>query len=243
MHWIDFYSDCRRGAGLFCVGVFMVLAGCASQDTILPPTDNTMLDIYRGAMHHTQDDPIELPEPTAVCQELALEEPVEDCVSKVAEHRAAFYRAMDAQPAGDALDYLPYTREVATETQNLFPRLENPDLLIYVYPHLATRARAPIPGYTTVIPLYDQVQYRLPGESQRITPVVGDANQSHTGAREDNLGRDTVSDAPNDSTVHRTTPREPRYHKHSDIEGAPLAPPVTATGTIKTMKKAGEGAP
>ena len=62
--------------------------------------------------------------------------------------------------------------EVATEIENLFPRLDNPDIVIYVYPHLATRTRAPIPGYSTVIPLYDQVHYRLPGESQRTTPTA-----------------------------------------------------------------------
>jgi conjugative transfer region lipoprotein (TIGR03751 family) len=56
---------------------------------------------------------------------------------------------------------------------NLFPRLENPDLVIYVYPHLATRTRAPIPGYTTVVPLYERVEYRLPGEALLSTPAPG----------------------------------------------------------------------
>jgi conjugative transfer region lipoprotein (TIGR03751 family) len=43
-----------------------------------------------------------------------------------------------------------------------FPRLPNPDLVMYVYPHLAG-TQAPVPGYSTVFPLYES-QYALPGE-------------------------------------------------------------------------------
>ena len=64
-----------------------------------------------------------------------------------------------------------YTRTTQSELDSLFPRLENPDLVIYVYPHLATRTRAPIPGYTTVVPLYERVEYRLPGEALMTTPA------------------------------------------------------------------------
>ncbi len=31
----------------------------------------------------------------------------------------------------------PYTRTAANEIRNLFPRLPNPDLVLYVYPHLS----------------------------------------------------------------------------------------------------------
>lgn len=44
-----------------------------------------------------------------------------------------------------------------------FPRLSNPDLVMYVFPHLAGGS-APIPGYTTVFPLYTHIWYALPGE-------------------------------------------------------------------------------
>ena len=42
----------------------------------------------------------------------------------------------------------------------------NPDLLLYVYPHLSGTEQAPVPGYSTVVPFYQRVQYALPGERQ-----------------------------------------------------------------------------
>ncbi len=60
--------------------------------------------------------------------------------------------------------YRDYTRSASNEIYNLFPRLINPDIVIYIYPHLATKNAVPVPGYATVIPLYNSVQYALPGE-------------------------------------------------------------------------------
>ena len=57
-----------------------------------------------------------------------------------------------------------YTREAFNEIDVLFPRLPNPTLVMYVFPHLAGEARAPVPGYTTAFPMYEQVEYALPGE-------------------------------------------------------------------------------
>ncbi|MCR6480991.1 TIGR03751 family conjugal transfer lipoprotein [Variovorax sp. ZS18.2.2] len=44
-----------------------------------------------------------------------------------------------------------------------FARVPNPDLVMVVYPHLA-KGQYPVPGYVTVFPMYEQVQYALPGE-------------------------------------------------------------------------------
>ena len=56
------------------------------------------------------------------------------------------------------------TREAFNEIDVLFPRLPNPTLVMYVFPHLAGEARAPVPGYSTAFPMYEQVEYALPGE-------------------------------------------------------------------------------
>jgi conjugative transfer region lipoprotein (TIGR03751 family) len=40
----------------------------------------------------------------------------------------------------------------------------NPDLVMYVFPHLAGTDPVPVPGYSTVFPLYQRVQYAMPGE-------------------------------------------------------------------------------
>lgn len=200
--------------------VALALGGCATQDTILPETEDTMLDIYRGAMTAQGQSDLDPPQAVDVCQELALADAatsIEDCEDTVREHAANLYRHIDAQPAGEDLDYLPYTREVATEIDNLFPRLDNPDIVIYVYPHLATRTRAPIPGYSTVIPLYDQVHYRLPGESQRTTPTALAGAAVTTGNPQDTPAG-TGQRAPN------TRSSEVRYHKSSHLEGRALDP-------------------
>jgi conjugative transfer region lipoprotein (TIGR03751 family) len=58
----------------------------------------------------------------------------------------------------------PYTRTAENEIRRQFQRLPNPDLLMYVFPHLAGTEHVPVPGYTTVFPLHEHVQYALPGE-------------------------------------------------------------------------------
>ncbi|MDH4709749.1 TIGR03751 family conjugal transfer lipoprotein, partial [Pseudomonas aeruginosa] len=50
------------------------------------------------------------------------------------------------------------------EIHSQFKRLPNPDLVMYVFPHLAGSDPAPVPGYTTVFPFYQRVQYAMPGE-------------------------------------------------------------------------------
>ena len=74
----------------------------------------------------------------------------------------------EAEPATGSIDdavRTSYARTAATELELLFPRLPNPDIYIYVPPHLATAERIPVPGYTTAVPLYERVEYALPGET------------------------------------------------------------------------------
>ena len=56
-----------------------------------------------------------------------------------------------------------YTRTAATEIDAIFPRLPNPDLVMYVFPHLSEQG-APVPGYATSFPMYERIEYALPGE-------------------------------------------------------------------------------
>ena len=163
VHWIK-----RKTGGW--IALLAALAGCATQDTILPPAEREMSEIYREAMDEVQAPVVATFNPQAICADLALEESVQDSQKTLEAHARAAYRQLDSAQLQQPLDYVPYTRTTRSELDNLFPRLENPDLVIYVYPHLATRTRAPIPGYTTVVPLYERVEYRLPGESLLTTP-------------------------------------------------------------------------
>ncbi|MDF5783533.1 TIGR03751 family conjugal transfer lipoprotein [Klebsiella pneumoniae] len=81
-----------------------------------------------------------------------------------AEARAVLRRDLNdvernAQPAVAE----SYSRDANSEIQQQFPRLPNPDLVMYVFPHM-TVGNVPVPGYSTVFPFYSQVQYALPGE-------------------------------------------------------------------------------
>lgn len=47
-----------------------------------------------------------------------------------------------------------------------FARLPNPNIVMYVYPHQAGTGDdvTPVPGYSTIFPLFQHVQYAMPGD-------------------------------------------------------------------------------
>ena len=117
--------------------ISLVLAGCAStKDAVLPQDGPSMQAIYEG---HIQ----------------AMAERDPQVIRGELRHRPVV--------TGEAA-LQGYTREAFNEIDVLFPRLPNPTLVMYVFPHLAGQGRAPVPGYTTTFPMYEQVEYALPGE-------------------------------------------------------------------------------
>ncbi|MBX9705799.1 MAG: TIGR03751 family conjugal transfer lipoprotein [Gammaproteobacteria bacterium] len=62
--------------------------------------------------------------------------------------------------------YSDYTRTTENEINSQFPQLPNPSIVMYIFPHQAGQdySITPIPGYSTVFPLYTQVYYAMPGE-------------------------------------------------------------------------------
>jgi conjugative transfer region lipoprotein (TIGR03751 family) len=117
--------------------ISLVLAGCAStKDTVLPQDGPSMKAIYEGHVHEMNAD-----NPQVIRGELG-DRPI---------------------VAGEAALH-GYTRDAFNEIDVLFPRLPNPTLVMYIFPHLAGDADAPVPGYTTAFPMYEQVEYALPGE-------------------------------------------------------------------------------
>ncbi len=74
-------------------------------------------------------------------------------------------RELGSRPLGDDdVDLAGYSRTAHTELETIFPRLPNPTLVMYVFPHLAGAERVPVPGYATTFTLYERVEYALPGE-------------------------------------------------------------------------------
>jgi len=123
---------------LFALGLISLLAaGCAgTKDTVLPQDGPSMKAIYEGHLQAMQ-----VQDPPVVRGGLADRPLVTGEV------------ALDG-----------YTRDAFNEIDVLFPRLPNPTLVMYVFPHLAGPTQAPVPGYATAFPMYEQVEYALPGE-------------------------------------------------------------------------------
>ncbi|VXD06808.1 putative lipoprotein [Enterobacterales bacterium 8AC] len=116
-----------------------LLSGCSTtKDEMLPPGDSTMLELWqnKGSSGRTAT------EARSTLRRGLTEE--DSAVRQVIEES--------------------YTRTAENEIQQVFPRLPNPDMVIYIYPHMAGNTPAPVPGYSSVFPLYSQVQYALPGE-------------------------------------------------------------------------------
>jgi len=68
-----------------------------------------------------------------------------------------------AHKAGDLRDF---TQQASNEIEQVFVLLPNPQMVLFVYPHLSIEG-APVPGYTTAFPMYAIDQYAMPGEENR----------------------------------------------------------------------------
>lgn len=71
----------------------------------------------------------------------------------------------------EGIRYEDYTRTAGNEIDQLFPRLPNPRIVIYVFPHLSTSENAPVPGYSTAVNLYEKDEYALPHEVPRYSAL------------------------------------------------------------------------
>lgn len=131
---------------LAVLGIAAVLAGCSTtKEQMLSHDNRTMLDIWNAETGGAAGGG-----PAA---------------RQLLDARHTLRRALtddDIQAAPGA--QARYTRTAANEIYRQFHRLPNPDLVMYVYPHLAGTDPVPVPGYSTVFPLYQRVQYALPGE-------------------------------------------------------------------------------
>ena len=132
-------TNCGLKLGAYIV-ISLIASGCStSKDELLPHGDNTMMDVWdqgaSGSGNSTRS-------------------------RQLLDARQDLRRPLEAGETDNA----KFTRTAQNEIYSQFKRLPNPDLVMYVFPHLAGSDPAPIPGYTTVFPLYQRVQYAMPGE-------------------------------------------------------------------------------
>lgn len=123
------------------MSALLVLSGCATDpEKLLPHGDATMLDIWNQQAAGSGDEPGR----RLLDARQTLRPPLQSPVP--------------------VIDQTGYTRTVQSEIYRQFQRLPNPDLVMYVFPHLSGSEAVPVPGYSTVFPLYQRVHYALPGE-------------------------------------------------------------------------------
>ena len=119
------------------VSISLLVGGCAStKEAVLPQDGPSMQAIYNAHL-----------------EEMAARDP------------QALRAELGTRPlkSGD-VSLEGYTRDMHNEIETIFPHLPNPTLVMYVFPHLATEERVPVPGYVTTFPMYERVEYALPGE-------------------------------------------------------------------------------
>ena len=134
--------------GLALTLAIAVLGGCAtSKEELLTHSDRTMMDIWQQETGGGSSGTGQVARRQLLDARQSLRRPLTEA-------------DVQAVPAAAAA----YTRTAANEIYRQFHRLPNPDLVMYVYPHLAGSDPVPVPGYTTVFPLYQRVQYAMPGE-------------------------------------------------------------------------------
>lgn len=134
----------RRLQACAWLTIALLASGCStSKEEMLPHGDATMMDVWE---HDTTGSA------GSASSRLLL------------DARQTLRRPLDPQQAAVRNDNAAFTRTAQNEIYSQFKRLPNPDLVMYVYPHLAGTDPAPVPGYTTVFPFYQRVQYAMPGE-------------------------------------------------------------------------------
>jgi|SaaInlStandDraft_4_1057021.scaffolds.fasta_scaffold159346_2 conjugative transfer region lipoprotein (TIGR03751 family) len=70
---------------------------------------------------------------------------------------------MFRQLRNDRRDLTGYTRDANNEISQQFPRLPNPELSLYVFPHFSRKGH-PVPGYSSAFLMYEKDEYAMPGE-------------------------------------------------------------------------------
>nr|WP_246131786.1 TIGR03751 family conjugal transfer lipoprotein [Pistricoccus aurantiacus] len=128
-----------------------LLSGCAtSKDELMPTNGVTMQELWKQGSS----------------QASGSASPGGPSAQAVESARGVLRRPIGAAQMND--ERTRYTRDAANEIHSQFSRLPNPDLVIYIYPHLAGGSESiPVPGYSSVFPLYSTPQYAMPGEGAR----------------------------------------------------------------------------
>lgn len=146
-----------RCGALLALAATALLGACTAagpRESPLPKDGKTVVEVYRDHIR-TEGSGAEDPRDRLKA----------DRVDDRASAQGARLMDVGAQAAETnpvALHSLTY-RDAIEPMNQRFARLPNPDLVMYVHPHLS-KGGHPVPGYLTVFPMYERVEYAMPGE-------------------------------------------------------------------------------
>lgn len=153
-------------SGSFSVQMLLIsvliagLAGCASgpsKEDLLPDEGPSTLQIYER--HMSGEPPSGAPSDDASPENTASEAPSASAPPPLPVP-IVMLQGVPIAPTADAGTRTG--RGALSDLQRDFQRLPNPEILGYVRAHLA--GDLPVPGYYTVFPLRDKIEYAEPGE-------------------------------------------------------------------------------
>ncbi len=176
----------------------LLLGGCVGGGAVLPPSETSLEELYREAYGTADPAPASGPMDVrmrAFCERFArttrlraaLVGPspvrVRECLetaaaegllSGILEQRdcegLACTGAFVVEERWPPPLHPGWSGSAVSGLDAVFPRLANPDVLVYVYPHVATPLGVGVPGYVTALPLFERTEYALPGEAVSTVP-------------------------------------------------------------------------
>lgn len=151
------------------MATILTTSGCAtSSEEMLPTHGTTMADIWEGRDSETDES------------ESSKDDADKAQTTDLDRARAALRRPVDGGDVGQT--NAAYTRTAANEIHSQFKRLPNPDLTLYIFPHQSggSGEQVPVPGYSTVFPLYASPHYGQPGEQVEYQSVQAAASGSRS---------------------------------------------------------------
>lgn len=170
------------------------LSGCVGGGAVLPPAETTLEDLYREA--YRGEEPMGVSGPMDVRMQAFCERfsrtlrrggrvtlRVRECLATAAAEGllSGYLEQRDCEGLGCSERIIVEERwppplhpgwsgSAVSGLDAVFPRLPNPDVLVYVYPHVATPLGVGVPGYVTAMPMFPRPEYALPGERVSTVP-------------------------------------------------------------------------
>ena len=121
----------------------LLLSGChGMHGNVVPQTGPTMEQVYDGKTD-------------------------ESATSKTKDKSVVPVSEQSEEPMPEIRHKLTSNTTATQATRNGFKKIPNPELTLYVFPHLAGESEIPIPGYSTAFNAYDRDHYMLPRDTMR----------------------------------------------------------------------------